>query len=174
MPKRIDTARQFFSLAPLWRRLSILGITLATLFTVYCTAGFLLAPYLISRYAPQYAEEQLHSTLLLGKVRINPLLFTCEVQDLNLRIHDGDAPLFSAHRLFVDFEPGSLFRRAWTFSDLVIESPSLHLKIDGDGRLNLADLLKRLPASAPPPDTKKQTPPVCCCSTWPCPAARCI
>ncbi|MDP2756124.1 MAG: DUF748 domain-containing protein [Desulfurivibrionaceae bacterium] len=159
MQKRIDTARQFFSLAPLWRRLSILGITLATLFTVYCTAGFLLAPYLISRYAPQYAEEQLHSTLLLGKVRINPLLFTCEVQDLNLRIHDGDAPLFSAHRLFVDFEPGSLFRRAWTFSDLVIESPSLHLKIDGDGRLNLADLLKRLPASAPPPDTKKQTPP---------------
>ncbi len=159
MPKHIETG-QLFPLPPLWhRRLSILGITLATLFTVYGLAGFLLAPYLISRYAPQYAEEQLHSKLLLGKVRINPLLFTCEIQDLSLRINDGDEPLFSAHRLFVDFELESIIRRAWTFGDLVIESPILHLKIDGDGRLNLADLLERQPASAPPPDTEKQTPP---------------
>ena len=159
MPKRIDTTGQSFSLPPLWRRrLSILGISLATLFTVYGMAGFLLAPYLLSRYAPQYAEEQLHSTLLLGKVRINPLLFTCEVQDLSLRINNADEPLFSAHRLFVDFELESIIRRAWTFGDLVIESPSLHVKIDRDGRLNLADFLERAPASAPPPDTEKKTP----------------
>ncbi|MBU1404362.1 MAG: DUF748 domain-containing protein [Proteobacteria bacterium] len=160
MPKRIETTGQLFSLPPFWRRrLAILGIILAALFTLYGMAGFLLAPYLISRYAPQYAEEQLHSTLLLGKVRINPLLFTCDIQDLSLRTTDGDEPLFSAHRLFVDLELESILRRAWTFGNLVIESPSLHLKIDGNGRLNLADLLKKQPASAPPPDTEKPTPP---------------
>ena len=160
MSKILDTARQFFPLPPLWRRrLSILGISLATLFTVYTMAGFFLAPYLISRYAPQYAEEQLRCKLLLDTVRINPLLFTCEITDLSLQINDGDEPLFSVQRLFVDFEIESVFRRAWTFGDLVIESPSLHLVIGKDGRLNLAELVERLPKSKPQPDTEKQTPP---------------
>lgn len=159
MPKNIDTARQLFSLSPLWRRrLSILGITLAALFTVYAMAGFFLAPYLISRYAPQYAKEQLRSKLLLGKVRINPLLFTCEAEGLSLQSNDGDDPLFSVQRLFVDFELESVFRRAWTFGDLVIESPSLHLVIDKDGRLNLAKLIESLPQSKAPPNPAKKAP----------------
>ena len=148
MSKKIDPVRQLFSLSPLWRRrLSILGITLAALFTVYALAGFFLAPYLISRHAPRYAEEQLGSKLLLGKVRINPLLFTCEAEGLSLQSNDGNDPLFSVQRLFVDFELESLFRWAWTFGDLVIESPSRHLVIDADGRLNLANFIERLPQS---------------------------
>lgn len=159
MSKSLDPARQLFSLPPLWRRrLSILGLSLAALFTVYTLAGFFLAPSLISRYAPQYAEEQLGSTLLLGKVRINPLLFTCEAEELSLQINDGDEPLFSVQRLFVDFELEGLFRRAWIFGDLVVESPSLHLVIDADGRLNLAKLIGNLPQSEAPPDPAKKAP----------------
>jgi len=159
MPKNSNTARQLFSLSPLWRRrLSILGISLAALFTVYTLAGFFLIPALISRYAPQYAEEQLGSKLLLGKVRINPLLFTCEAEGLSLQVNDGDDPLFSVQRLFVDFEMESLFRRAWTFGDLVIESPSLHLVIDADGRLNLAKLIDNLPQAEAVPDPAKKAP----------------
>ncbi|MFA6500052.1 MAG: DUF748 domain-containing protein, partial [Desulfurivibrionaceae bacterium] len=46
----------------------------------------------------------------------------------------------AVERLFVDFETESLFRRAWTFSDLIIEKPAIRLKIDSEGRLNLARL----------------------------------
>ncbi len=158
MPESIETARHPFSLPPLWRRrLSILGITLASLLVIYTLAGFFLAPYLITRYVPQYAAKQLHAQLRFGKLRINPLLFTCEAEDISLQL--DNEPLLSVQRLFVDFELESLFRRAWTFGDLAIESPSLHLIIGADGRLNLAKLIERLPQLAEPPDTEKKSPP---------------
>ncbi|MHB1014390.1 MAG: DUF748 domain-containing protein [Desulfurivibrionaceae bacterium] len=157
MPKSIKTVRQLFSLPPRWRRrFSILGITLASLLTVYTLAGFFLAPYLITRYVPQYAAKQLHAQLRFGKLRINPWLFTCEAEDISLQL--DNEPLLSVQRLFVDFELESLFRRAWTFADLAIEGPSLHLLIGTDGRLNLAKLIERLPQSPEPPDTAKKAP----------------
>jgi hypothetical protein len=158
MPKIIETARNLFALPPVWRRrLSILGFILAPLLAIYTLAGFFLAPYLISRYVPQYVSEQLHLQVRLDRVRINPLLFTCEVKGLSLRI-DEEEPVFSIQRLFVDFELESLFRRAWTFGDLAIESPDLHLITGADSRLNLATLIDRLPQSETPEAEKKARP----------------
>jgi uncharacterized protein involved in outer membrane biogenesis len=156
MPESPETGRPLFSLLPVWRRrLGILGLSLASLLTVYALAGFFLAPYLITRYAPQYAAEQLHLQLHLGKVRINPLLFTCEAKELSLQF-EKEAPILSVQRLFLDFELTTLFRRAWTFGNLLIESPALYLVIDTDGRLNLNQLLERLPQSEAPPTAGKK------------------
>lgn len=156
MPKIIEIARSLYPLPPVWRRrLSTLGIILAPLLIVYTLAGFFLAPYLVTRYVPQYASEQLHLQVRLGQVRINPLLFSCEVKGLSLQI-EKEEPIFSVQRLFVDFELESLFRWAWTFGDLVIENPSLHLVTAADGRLNLAQLIENLPQSEPPPETEKK------------------
>ncbi len=150
MPENSKTARHPFLLPPAWRRrLSILGFCLASLLTVYTLAGFFLAPYLVTRYA-RTAAEPLHLQLRLGQVRINPLLFACEIKDLSLQNNEGE-PLLSVQRLFVDLEMESLFRRAWTFADLTVESPSLHLVIDTEGRLNLAKLIETLPPSTEPP-----------------------
>lgn len=159
LPESIETARPPFSLPPVWRRrLCILGVGLASLLTVYTLAGFFLAPYLITRYVPRYAAEQLHLQVRLGQVRINPLLFTCETEGISLQSDEGE-PLLSVQRLFIDFELESLFRRAWTFADLAIEGPALHLVIGADGRLNLAKLIERLPQSGEPPDAEKKAPP---------------
>ncbi len=158
MPESIETMRHLFLLPPAWRRrLSILGLCLASLLTVYTLAGFFLAPYLVTRYLPLYAAKQLHLQVRLEQVRINPLLFTCEAKGLSLQI-DEEKPLLSVQRLFVDFELESLFRRAWTFADLVIESPSLHLVIGADGHLNLATLIDRLPQSEDPPNAGEEVP----------------
>ena len=156
MPENIDTARHPFSLSPAWRRrLCILGASFIALLSVYTLAGFFLAPYLITRYAPQYAAEQLHLQVRLGQVRINPLLFTCEAKNLSLQSDEAE-PLLSVQRLFIDFELESLFRRAWTFGDLVIEGPSLHLVIDADGQLNLTKLVEGLPQSEEPAAAEKK------------------
>ncbi|MFA7347930.1 MAG: DUF748 domain-containing protein [Desulfurivibrionaceae bacterium] len=155
MPKRTDTARKIFSLPPAWRRrVSILGAVLAALFAIYTLTGFFLAPYLVTRYVPEYASKQLHLQVRIGQVRINPLLFTCEAKDLSLQI-DEEEPIFSVQRFFVDFETESLFRRAWTIGDLAIESPSLHLVTGADGSLNLARFIERLPQPDTVPATEK-------------------
>jgi len=157
LPENSKTARNPFLLPPAWRRrLSILGFCLASLLTVYTLAGFFLAPYLVTRYA-RTAAEPLHLQLRLGQVRINPLLFSCEIKELSLQ-NNEDEPLLSVRRLFVDLEMESLFRRAWTFADLTVESPSLHLVIDTDGRLNLAKLIETLPQSTEPPKAANKAP----------------
>ena len=157
MPKNSKTARHLFLLPPAWRRrLSIFGFCLASLLTVYTLAGFFLAPYLVTRYA-RTAAEPLHLQLRLGQVRINPLLFSCEIKELSLQ-NNEDEPILSVQRLFIDLEMESLFRRAWTFADLAIENPSLHLVIDADGRLNLAKLIETLPQSTEPPSAKNKAP----------------
>lgn len=159
MPENIDTTRHPFSLPPIRRRnLFILGIGLASLLVVYSLAGFFLAPYLIKRYLPQYAAEQLHIQARLEKVRINPLLFTCEAEGISLQA-DGDEPFFSAKRLLIDFELESLFRRSLTFGDLVMENPTLRLVIGADGRLNLAKLGTAQPHIEKSEDTEKKSPP---------------
>lgn len=157
MSKSIETLRRLFSLPPVWRhRLSILAVILASLLAVYTLAGFFLAPYLITRFAPQYAAEQLHIQLRLERVRINPLLFTCEIEKLSLQT--DDEPMLSVQRLFVDFELESIFRRAWTFADLAIDKPAFHLIVGKDNRLNLAKFIEQLPQSPEPPTTDKKAP----------------
>jgi uncharacterized protein involved in outer membrane biogenesis len=132
----------------LCNRWSIAG-TLALLF--YALAGFFLAPWLVGRQVPRYVEEQLQHQASLGRVRINPFTFTFEVKEFRLQDGAGE-PLLEFARLFVDFEVESIFRRAWTFADISLETPVLHLLIDEQGRLNLARFLEMLPEKEEPPD----------------------
>ncbi|MHB8811373.1 MAG: DUF748 domain-containing protein, partial [Desulfobulbaceae bacterium] len=134
---------------PAWRRWLrsrwTIGIGLTLL--VYTLGGFFLAPWLVKRYLPRYVDQQLGHRLSLSQVRINPFLFTLEVNDF--RLADGAAePLLEYRRLLVDFELESIVRWAWTFADISVEAPTLNLVLDQSRLLNLDKLLARLPAEA--------------------------
>lgn len=137
---------------PAWRRWLNKRWTLALVLTLlgYTLAGFLLAPWLINRYLPRYVDQQLGHQLSLGQVQINPFLCTLEVRDFRLADGAGE-PLLQYRRLLVDFELESIVRWAWTFADITVEAPTLHLVLDQAGRLNLDKLLGRLPAKAENP-----------------------
>ena len=157
MPELAQIISAAFALLAAWRRrLLITACCLASLFVLYSLAGFFLAPYLITRYAPQYAA-QLHLRLTPGQVRLNPWRLTFAVEGLDLRSEKNE-PLLSIKRLLVDFEAESLFRRAWTFADFVVESPVIHLVLEEDGRLNLAIIAERLPKADKPPEAEKKLP----------------
>lgn len=124
-------------------------ITVVLVIAGYTLAGFALAPYLVGRYLPEYVKTQLQRQASVGKVRFNPFLFTFEADDFALKEADG-RPIASFKRLFVDFEIESLFRRAWTFDDIVLEQPSVLLEIGRDRRVNLAVLAESFPKSKQP------------------------
>src|SRR5262245_1641154 len=118
-----------------------LGVSAALL--LYALAGFALAPALLERYLPRYAEEQLGSQVTVGDVRINPFLFRLEVKGFRLEYPPGQ-PLVGFSRLLVDFQLSSLFRRAWTFADVQVDGLDLNAEVQRDGGLNLAAFMDRL------------------------------
>ncbi len=124
---------------------------------LYALCGFLLTPWLLKRYVANFAVEKLNRQASVTEVHINPFLFTFEAKDFVLEEADN-RPIMGFDRLFVDFELSSLFRWAWTFADIRIEQPSLHVEIQRDGRLNFADLADSLPKSEDPQPAERRPP----------------
>ncbi len=142
-----------------WRRVLFNRWLLAGVAAVvlYSLLGFLLTPWILKRYVSNYAAEKLKRKVSIVEVRVNPFLFTLEAKDFVLQEADNN-PIFGFGRLFVDFELSSLFHWAWTFADIRIERPSLHVEIQHNGRLNFADLADSFPKSEDSPPTDRRPP----------------
>lgn len=112
---------------------------------LYTLAGFFVAPRIIQWYVPKFAQQSLDCRADVGKVRINPLLLTLEMEQFSLQQAD-EAPLAAFARLFVDLEMSSLFRWAVVVRELNIDQPEFHLVVEPDGSINFEKL-----ATAPPP-----------------------
>ena len=142
-----------------WRQILLNRWLLAGVAVVvlYALLGFLLTPWIVTRYVSNYAEEKLKRNASIAEVRVNPFLFTFEAKDFALEEADN-RPIIGFDRLFVDFQLSSLFRWAWTFADVRIERPSLYIEIQHNGRLNFADLADSLPKSEDPPPTDSRPP----------------
>ena len=124
---------------------------------LYALLGFLLTPWIVTRYVSNYAVEKLKRKASIAEVHVNPFLFTFEGKDFVLQEAD-DRPIIGFGRLFIDFELSSLFRWAWTFADIRIERPLLYIEIQHNGRLNFADLVDSFPKSEGSPPTDPRPP----------------
>ncbi|HUJ88105.1 MAG TPA: DUF748 domain-containing protein [Burkholderiales bacterium] len=131
----------------------------AGLLVAYALAGFLLLPWLVQRYVPEYARDSLQRQASIGKVRINPFLFTFEANDLRLAERDG-TPIVGVRRLFVDFETVSLLRWAWVFANIDIDGLDLNVVTLPDGQLNLVRLARASRGKEPPAPKKEGAAPV--------------
>ncbi len=124
---------------------SVLAISL------YALAGFVVAPRIIQWGAPKYVQKYLHCRAGIGTVRINPFLFTLELERFRLEQTDG-LPLLAFDRLFLDLESASLWRWAFVVRELNLDGPEIHLVIESDGSMNFAQLATpapQNPAAAP-------------------------
>jgi hypothetical protein len=109
------------------------------LLLLYTLIGFFLMPFLVTHYVPRLAQDRLQRPARIGKVRMNPFVFTFEARDFMFSEADG-APLAGFGRLFIDFETSSLFRWAWTFKSIQLEQLQVNLVMAEDGVLNFARL----------------------------------
>lgn len=110
----------------------------------YTLIGFFLMPYLIHHYSTKFAEEKLKCNMVVEEVRVNPYALTLEVKNFDLKEKDG-SPLIAFKEFFINFQVSSLWRWAFTFADVRLERPSLHVEIMPDGEINLIKLLDRIP-----------------------------
>jgi uncharacterized protein involved in outer membrane biogenesis len=88
-------------------------------------------------------------------VRLNPYTLTVEISNLALTEPDG-SHLFSFQRFFANFELKSLPRWTWTFDEVSLIRPELHIKLDSDGVMNLSRLASDVAVKGP--ETEKTSP----------------
>lgn len=89
----------------------------------------------------------------MASLRFNPFTLTLEVRQLALREAD-ESPIAGFALLRVRLSAvSSLLHRAWTFSEVRLQQPSVKLLVYPDGTLNLAKIVPprsaALPAAAP-------------------------
>ncbi len=114
-------------------------IIIAILLILYTLTGFFLAPFLIERYVPPMLSQRLNSQVTLKQVKINPYSLTLEARDFLINEPSGSA-IAGFKRLYVNFQLSSIFKWVLTFADVAVDSPSINIVIDKDGRLNLSRL----------------------------------
>ena len=127
------------------------------LLVAYALIGFLLLPWLVQRYVPEYAHDTLKRPASIGKVRINPFLLSFEARDFRLAEADG-TPILGVQRLYVDLQTESLFRWAWVFSVIDVDGLDLDVVTRADGRVNLADLVAAARGDKPAAPEKDEAP----------------
>jgi hypothetical protein len=137
-------------------KLVIIGVALVVFYTL---AGFFLAPWLVRHYVPKIVQEQLNKQAAVGEVRINPYIFTVEANDFHMQEPDGQT-LVGFKRFFLDFELKSLFKWAWTFSQVSLEAPLVNAVIAKDGAFNLLSLVPPSHEPVHPPEKDKGPPPM--------------
>jgi Domain of Unknown Function (DUF748) len=115
-----------------WRWLS----AVAGLLLVYALSGFLLAPYLINHYAPQFVHDHLHRQLTLGKVQVNPFTLTLQIHQAKL-VEANGALIGSVDYLLMNAELSSLLTRSYTFKKIQLDAPDVAVIVAADGHLNL-------------------------------------
>jgi len=106
---------------------------------LYALLGFKVAPNIARDQARAFVRENYQRELAVGEIAIHPFKLQVEVRDLGLPDADGQ-PMLGFERLFVDFEISSLWNRAFTFKDVIVEAPLVRAVVRPDGSLNLADL----------------------------------
>lgn len=112
---------------------------LAVLFAAYLLAGFYLAPRLIRSQAVTWVQTNLNKSLALGEIKVNPLTFKVDINDI--AIPAPDHPMVAVGHLRVGFSPLSLVQEAYRLTELRIDRPFVQATIKPDGSLNLLELV---------------------------------
>ncbi len=122
-------------------------LILAALVGVYALLGYKLAPRLIRSKAIEFVRQEYGRDLKIGAVEVDPFRLTVDIRDVMLPDADK-ALLLGFRRLFLDFELSSLWKRTYTFKEVLLEQPAVRAVIRTDGSVNLGDL-KRKQSAAP-------------------------
>lgn len=130
------------------RRGIVVAAITAGLVGLYALGGFLWVPRLVEAAVVEAFERDYRRLVALARPSFNPFTFEFEARSFSVPDTDG-ARLLGFERLYLNFELSSLFRRAWTFSEIAVEQPYLRLVQRADGSINLAELKRAgTPAAA--------------------------
>ncbi|MCH9649916.1 MAG: translocation/assembly module TamB domain-containing protein [Deltaproteobacteria bacterium] len=120
------------------------AVLAALLFLLVLTVRSERAHEQLREYLVEEVSRQLGRGVALGRVEYSLLPPTVELHDLQLADSDPDLPpVFAVERLRLQTGLLDLWRRRWRLRQVEAYRPSLRLRMDSEGRLNLPSLATR-------------------------------
>jgi len=116
---------------------------------LYAVIGFFVVPSIIKWQLQKQLPTYTHRQVVVKQVKVNPFALSLTVRGLALTETNG-APFVGFDELYVNFQLSSLFRWAWTFSDIKVARPTANIVCLADGQFNFSDLLTNSAPSAKP------------------------
>jgi hypothetical protein len=124
----------------------------AVVLLLYTGLGFLAVPPIARKQIVKGAATKLGRDVKVEQVRFNPYALSITVRGVTLQDPDGTA-FVGFDELYINFQASSLFRWAYTFREVRLDSLRMHVRLMPDGKPNFADIMERL--AAPPPQAKE-------------------
>ena len=109
-------------------------------FLLYTVVGFFVAPAIVKWQLREQLPGLTHRQAEVKQVRVNPFALSLTVRGLALTETNG-TPFAGFDELYVNFQLSSLFRWAWTFSEIKVVGPTVNVICFTNGRFNFSDLL---------------------------------
>lgn len=129
------------------------------LLVFYTVAGFLILPPIVRVVAVKELSKQLGREVSIEKIKINPFAFSTTIRGLVIKEKDGQ-PFVSWDEVYVNFQPTSVFDKAWTFKEISATKPFIHVKINEDGKFNFSDIIANSSTNAAPSKSKTESKPL--------------
>jgi hypothetical protein len=130
---------------------------IVALFGLYTITGFFIVPPIIQKQIVKNAATKLGREVEIEKVRFNPLNLSLSLRGFTLKDPDGTA-FVAFDEFYVNFQTSSLFRWAYTFKEVRLDSLTTHVRLMPDGKTNFADIISRIEAQkAQKPQTTPPT-----------------
>jgi hypothetical protein len=137
-----------------------LAIGIGIALVVYTVGGFFGAPPIIKSQLEKRASEALGRKVTVGKVRVNPYTVSLTLENLDVRLKEGEGSFLGWTRLYVNAEPLSSIFGPWTLGAVELDGFQVTAELKQDGTFNFADIIERLNAAAKAPGTAKAPPAV--------------
>ncbi|MFZ5723869.1 MAG: DUF748 domain-containing protein [Pseudomonadota bacterium] len=140
------------------RRLGLkIAAVLAGLWVLVSLFVWLAGPGLLKDYATQFVRDEFGHELAIREVRLNPVLLSLTIDDLDFREPSGSS-LLSFRQLVVDVDIQTLVRAMVVLDELRLDGLVVNVERTGPDRFNFSALADRLaeraaaaPGTEPPP-----------------------
>lgn len=117
------------------------------LFAVFTIFGFFIAPPIIKSQLEQRASAALGRKVTVGHVRVNPFVVSLTLENLDVRLKEGDGSFLGWTRLYVNLDPLDSIFGAWTVGAVELDGFHVTALLKKDGTFNFTDIIERLNAA---------------------------
>ncbi|MBE0499554.1 MAG: DUF748 domain-containing protein [Campylobacterales bacterium] len=108
----------------------------------YTLIGVYIIPPLVKKQLIASIEKVLTQKASIGSISFNPFTFTLSIYALSLFDDKTQEPLVEIEEIRVNMEPSYLFLKEIRVASARVEHPSLFIRKNKEGELNLSDLLR--------------------------------
>src|ERR1051326_867021 len=129
------------------------------LLLIYTITGFFVLPAIIKAQLIKRLPPLTQRQAAVRQVKLNPYALSLTIRGLSLTETNGE-PFAGFDEFYVNFQLSSLFRWAWTFSEIRLTHPTANIVRGANGQFNFANLASSEPAPPPPPSKKSKSLPV--------------